>query len=144
MRFRFIIRVKATITVVKMTDYSRGRRQTRYEPDLARVAKEMLDASGMTREEVARQSNISPEWLRQLLNLGRVISDDLLRDYADAVDGSADELLVAAGRKQPTPNDLVTSVEIALRSVSDLSQKDADEIMRIVMEISERDRKRAT
>lgn len=126
-----------------MTEHIRARRQTKYEPELARVAKEMLEASGLTREEVARRSNISPEWLRQLLNLGRVISDDLLKDYAHAVGGNADKLLVAAGRKEPAPNDLVSTVEIALRSVSGLSKEDMDQIMNVVTEISKRDRDRA-
>ncbi|MHB9037733.1 MAG: helix-turn-helix domain-containing protein [Armatimonadota bacterium] len=126
-----------------MTDYSRGRRQTRYEPELARVAKEMLETSGLTREEVARRSNISPEWLRQLLNLGRVISDDLIADYADAVGGDTEALLVAAGRKEPAPKDLIKTIEIALRSVSGLSQKDTDQIMKVVAEVSERDKNRA-
>ncbi|MCE5315147.1 MAG: helix-turn-helix transcriptional regulator [Armatimonadota bacterium] len=126
-----------------MTDFSRGRRQTRYEPELAQAAKEMLEASGLTREEVARRSNISPEWLRQLLNLGRVISDDLIADFAEAVSGDADVLLVAAGRKRPAPKDLVKTVEIALRSVSGLSQEDANHIMKVVIEVSERDGKRS-
>lgn len=124
-----------------MVDITRGRRQTRYEPELARVASDMLASSGLTREEVARRSSISPEWLRQLLNLGRVISDDLLRDYADAVGGDADSLLVAAGRKEPAPTDLVRTVEIALRSVPGLSPKDMTEIMKVVTEVSERDKK---
>ncbi|MCE5200252.1 helix-turn-helix domain-containing protein [bacterium] len=126
-----------------MTDKSRGRRQTRYEPELARLAKEMLEISGLTREEVARRSNISPEWLRQLLNLGRVISDDLLEDFAVAVNGNADALLVAAGRKEPASRDLVETVEVALRSIPGLSQDDMDEIMNVVTEVSERDRKRS-
>jgi transcriptional regulator with XRE-family HTH domain len=129
-------------SVVKMTDYSRGKRQTRYEPELAQTAKEMLDESGLTREEVARRSNISPEWLRQMLNLGRVISDDLLADYAEAVGGDTEALLVAAKRKEPAPKDLVKSVEFALRSVPGLSQQDAEQIMKVVTEVSERDKNR--
>ncbi|MCE5323084.1 helix-turn-helix transcriptional regulator [bacterium] len=123
-----------------MTDNLRGRRQTRYEPELAQSATKMLEASGLTREEVARRSNISPEWLRQLLNLGRVISDDLLADFAEVVGGDVDELLVAAGRKQPPSGDLVKTVELALRSVSGLSKEDTDDIMKIVVEVSRRDR----
>lgn len=124
-----------------MTDHSRGRRQTRYEPALADAARRMLDDSGLTREEVSRRSNISPEWLRQLLNLGRVISDDLLADFADVVGGDIDALLVAAGRKEPPSGDLVKTVEVALRSVSGLSQDDAQEIMKVVMEVARRDQK---
>lgn len=97
----------------------------------------------MTLEEVSRRSSISPEWLRQLLRLGRVISDDLLKDYANTVGGDEDALLVAAGRKEPGSKDLVTTVELALRSVPGLSSEDADEIMRIVTEVSDRDKKRA-
>jgi transcriptional regulator with XRE-family HTH domain len=100
----------------------------------------MLQSSGLTREEVARRSNISPEWLRQLLNLGRVISDDLLTDFAEAVGGNVDELLVAAGRKEPSSGDLVKTVELALRSVSGLSPEDAEDIMKVVIEVSQRDK----
>ncbi len=82
-------------------DKPKLRRQTRYEPELARVAEEMLDASGLSREEVARRSNISPEWLRQLTNLGRVISDDLLYEYADIVGGEADVLLAPPAGSDP-------------------------------------------
>lgn len=135
-----IILSRSIVAVVNMTDSLRGRRQTRYEPALAESAGKMLKSSGLTREEVARRSNISPEWLRQLLNLGRVISDDLLADFAHVVDGDLDELLVAAGRKQPPSGDLVETVELALRSVSGLSPKDTEDIMKVVIEVSQRDR----
>ena len=79
-----------------------------------------------------------------MLNLGRVISDDLLADFAETVGGNIDELLVAAGRKQPPSGDLVKTVELALRSVSGLSQEDNDEIMKIVIEVSKRDQDHTT
>ena len=103
------------------------------KPEFGVLVKELMgDLSYM---QVSYKTGISAEYLRLMVN-GRVPSENMLQRFADGMGADIKTLRIAAGYDQPA--DLVTRVEIALRSSNEISDQAKEDVLSFVREMVER------